>query len=65
MILEFHRPATAYLERAMNVHLAKANDESKPMWIRDMNRQQAKQLEAVIKNDIRKAIIYRGWYGTG
>ena len=64
MILKFHRPATAYLERAMNAHLAKANDKSKPLWIRDMNLQQAKQLEAVIKNDIRKAIMCGGWFDT-
>lgn len=64
-MIAFHRPATAYLERAMNHHLAKARDKSRPKWIRDMNRLQAGQLEAVIRNDIRKAIIYRGWYGTG
>jgi hypothetical protein len=63
-MMRFHRPATAYLERAMRAHLAKANDESRPLWIREMNRQQAKQLEDVIRNDIRKALLYRGWFGV-
>lgn len=57
--IRYFRHTTAYLEKAMNEHYAKANDESKPDWYRTQHRIAGKQLEQVIENDVRRAT----WHG--
>ena len=55
----YHRPTTAYLERAMHGHYAKACDMSRPPEIREINRMMGEQLERIVKMDAERA----KWHG--
>lgn len=57
--VRYFRDTTAYLEKAMNDHYAKANDENEPEWYRRQHRIAGRQLEQVIENDIQRAT----WHG--
>ena len=55
----YHRPTTAYLERAMHTHYAKACDMTLSSEVREINRMIGAQLEAVVKLDAKRA----NWHG--
>ena len=55
----YYRPTTAYLEKAMHNHFAKAADPARSERFREVHRMMGEQLEAVVNRDCERA----KWHG--